>query len=98
MVFAVLVLDSRWNSTNKKVLLHSALGSDASNPKLGIFGSHLTHSWPENTDELITRFTDARKIDFSQLADDSSPNKFEALNTGIGAFLHELGHAFGLGK
>jgi len=95
--YAVLLLDSHWDPINKKILLHAALGSGGSSPRLGIFGSHLTHAWPENEDQLISRFTDSRNLDFSQLANDDSTNKYRALDVGIGAFLHEVGHSHGLG-
>ena len=95
--YAVLLLDSHWDPVNKTILRHAALGSGGSNPRLGIFGSHLTHGWPENEDQLISKFTDARNIDFSQLANDDSLTKFRALDVGLGAFLHEVGHAHTLG-
>jgi hypothetical protein len=95
--YAVLLLDSHWDPVNQKILRHAALGSGGSKPRLGVFGSHLTHGWPENEDQLIGKFTDARNIDFSQLANDDSLTKFRALDVGIGAFLHEVGHAHTLG-
>ena len=98
MVFACLILDSYLNLSTNRLMLHTALGNGYSFPKLGIFGSHLLHAWPENENELIGRFTDTRRLDFSQLANDDSSTKYKALNTGIGAFLHELGHALKLGK
>jgi hypothetical protein len=85
-VYAALLLDSKWDSINETILLHAALSAPG-NPNLGIFGSHLTHAWPENEDQLISRFLDSRAIDFSQLANDDSPTKYMALNTGLGAFL-----------
>ena len=96
-VVACLLLDSFYDKNQKKVFLHTALGSGYTNPRIGIFGSHLTHAWPEDETQLISRFLDSTPLDFNQLADDSSPNKYEALNTGIGAFLHEAGHAHTLG-
>ena len=97
MTFAVLILETRWNPIKKDAELHTALGGQG-NPRLGIFGSHLTHAWPENIDELINRLTDTRTINYNELADDDSPTKLRSLNTGFGAFLHELGHALSLGK
>ncbi len=96
MEFACLILDTHWDPIKKESMLHTALGG-CGNPRLGVFGSHLLHAWPENLNELVNRLTDSRKIDFQQLADDSSATKFEAFNTGIGALLHEIGHAFSLG-
>ena len=56
MVIACLLLDSHWNPIDQKILLHTALGNGFSSPKLGIFGSHLTHSWPENVNEIESIF------------------------------------------
>ena len=94
-VYAALLLDSKWVPANKTVYLHTALGGTG-DPNIGVFGSHLTHAWPENEDQLISRFLDSRPIDFSQLANDDSPTKSRSLNVGIGAFLHEVGHALTL--
>ena len=94
-VYAALLLDSKWVPRNKTTILHTALGG-AGEPPLGVFGSHLTHAWPENEDQLISRFLDSRPIDFSQLANDDSPTKYRSLNVGIGALLHEVGHALTL--
>jgi hypothetical protein len=90
MVIACLLLDSHWDPINQKILLHTALANGFTNPRLGIFGSHLTHAWPENVNEIEKRFTDSRKIDFGQLANDDSQTKIQALNVGMGAFLQML--------
>jgi len=97
MVFACLLLDAYYNKELKRTVMHTALGNGFTVPRLGIFGSHLTHAWPENEEQLISRFTDSRNLDFSQLANDDSLTKYRALDVGIGAFLHEVGHAHGLG-
>ncbi len=95
-VYAALLLDSKWDPINKTAILHAAVGGDG-NPNLGVFGSHLTHAWPENEDQLISRFLDSRTIDHSQLANDFfTPTKFLSLNVGLGALLHEIGHALTL--
>ena len=96
-VYAVLVLDSHWDPVNKTILRHKCAGNSFSNPKLGIFGSHLTHGWPENEDQLISRFTDARNLDFSQVANDDSLTKYRALDAGIGCLLFTIGIAHTLG-
>ena len=97
MVFGCILLDSYFDNYNKcRVSINTALGASFADIKLGIFGSHLMHAWPEHKYELVGRFTDSRPLDMNQLADDDSPNKFRALNTGIGAFLHEIGHAHSL--
>jgi hypothetical protein len=96
-VYAALLMDSHWDREAKRTKIHTALGGPG-DPSLGIFGSHLTHAWPENEDQLIDRFLDSRPIDFSQLANDDSPTKSRSLNVGIGALLHELGHSLTLGN
>jgi hypothetical protein len=96
MLVACLLLDAYYNKTLDRVPLHEALGGGDA-PSLGVFGSHLTHGWPESEAELISRFTDSRALDFSQLANDDSLTKYRALNVGIGAFLHEVGHIHTLG-
>jgi len=93
MLVGCLLLDSYYNKTLNRILLHEALGGGG----LGIFGSHLTHGWPENENEFIRRFTDSRSLDFTQLANDDSLTKYRALDVGIGAMLHEVGHIHGLG-
>ena len=97
IVYACLILDSFFNPKDKKIYLATALGAGAVAPRLGIFGSHLTHSWPEDENELINRFTDDRKLDLNQLGYDASDSKVSALNTGLGAMLHEVGHGHTLG-
>lgn len=97
MVVACLLLDSFFDKQTKKIFLHTALGNGGSSPRLGIFGSHLTHAWPEDESQLISRFLDDTPLDLNQVGFDASSNKYEALNVGIGAFLHEVGHGHTLG-
>ncbi len=93
---AALVLDTHYNPAKKVLYGHAALGGGSKNIRLGIFGSHLMHSWPENEKELIRRLTDRSPIDLNVLANDESPFKFKCFNVGVGSFLHEIGHLFGL--
>ena len=97
MVFGIIILDAFYDKNLNRAVLHHALGNGYTEPRLGIFGSHLLHAWPESWNQ-INRFFDERKLDFSQLTNDDSPTKMKALNTGIGAFLHEIGHAHTLGR
>lgn len=63
-----------------------------------MFGTSTLYSWAQGLDELTHRFTDDRKPRDFQLEDESGfRNAFWAnYSTGIGATLHELGHALGL--
>lgn len=99
-IVAGLILDSHYDPECDLILAHAAFGN--SNPKgvsLGMFGSHLTYSWPRFVEEVA-----------SCLMDTSSPGEtvgndegecgtaWEACATGQGAFLREVGHAFGAGQ
>jgi hypothetical protein len=97
MVFACLLLDAYYNKTLNTVPMHTALGNGYTVPRLGVFGSHYTRSWPENEDQLISRFTDARSLDLSQVGSDYPLTKYSALDVGIGAFLFGVGAAHTLG-
>jgi hypothetical protein len=69
---AGLVLDSHWDSLSKQLTGHAALGgSDDSGINLGMFGSHLVHSWPSCLEEVVPCFMDETPIDESRLANDS---------------------------
>jgi hypothetical protein len=96
MVFACLVLDSDWDPESRQVMLHAALGNGEIPPKLAIFGSHLIHAWPEGQHDFLERLTDIRKLNLDELANDDSPTKLKAFNTGMGSFLHQVGHVFSL--
>jgi hypothetical protein len=63
-----------------------------------MFGTTTLYSWAQGLDELVDRFSDERKPGEFQLEDESAfRNTFWAnYSTGIGATLHELGHALGL--
>jgi hypothetical protein len=123
-VVAGLILDSTYSSEQDLILGHAALG--ASNPNgisLGIFGSHLTYSWPRFLEEVPSALLDtagtcsrASKIpsrilshlwrvltrNFALVPGDTVGNDngecgtmWETCSIGQGAFLHEVGHAFG---
>ncbi len=63
-----------------------------------MFGTSTLYSWAQGLDELIPRFSDSRKPGEFKLEDESAfRNTFWSnYSTGIGATLHELGHALGL--
>lgn len=63
-----------------------------------MFGTTTLYSWAQGLDEMLYRFTDARKPREFQLEDESAfrGTFWSNYSTGIGATLHELGHALGL--
>ena len=63
-----------------------------------MFGTTTLYSWAQGLDELLQRFTDERKPSEFQLEDESAfrGTFWSNYSTGIGATLHELGHALGL--
>jgi hypothetical protein len=92
---AVILGCSTYNPETRKAEGHTALGGG----KVGIFGSCGLHTWPSRLEELTACCLNNAKIDTTRLLDDSCyRGTFWAnFSTGIGAFLHELGHTFGLG-
>jgi hypothetical protein len=92
-----LILDSHYSMPKKMIVGHAALGChQPEGISLGMFGSHLTYSWPRFLEEVS-----------SCLVDTTSPGDtvgndcgqcgtlWEACSIGQGAALHEVGHAFG---
>ena len=93
---AALICDAHYDPIKRTLLGHASLGGGTDKIRLAIFGSHLTHSWPESEQEFIWRLTDRSPIDRSAVADDNSPTKLKSFNVGAGTFLHEIGHVLGL--
>jgi hypothetical protein len=96
-VVAGLILDSAFSIEQHLILGHAALG--CSNPQglsLGVFGSHLTYSWPRFLEEVPGSLLDSA-IPGDTVGDDNGEcgTMWEACSIGQGAFLHEVGHAFG---
>ncbi|KAG9185534.1 hypothetical protein G6011_06865 [Alternaria panax] len=96
-IVAGLILDSHYNVPQNLILGHAALGCH--NPdgiSLGMFGSHLTYSWPRFLEEVPACLTDVR-IPGDKVGNDNGEcnTMWEACTIGQGAFLHEVGHAFG---
>lgn len=96
-VVAGLILDSHYSPTQNLILAHAALG--CSNPKgisLGMFGSHLTYSWPRFLEEVPACLTDTRPPG-DKVGNDNGEcgTMWEACSIGQGAHIHEVGHAFG---
>ncbi|KAI5465037.1 putative peptidase family-domain-containing protein [Mariannaea sp. PMI_226] len=95
-VVAGLILDSKFDSAKGMIVGHAALG--AHNPNglsLGIFGSHLTYSWPRFLEEVTDCLLDASPPgDLVGNDNGECASMWEACAVGQGAFLHEVGHAF----
>lgn len=96
-VVAGLILDSHYSMRENMILGHAALGCH--NPKgisLGMFGSHLTYSWPRFLEEVTSCLTDTRAPGDTVGNDNNQCGSiWEACSIGQGAFLHEVGHAYG---
>lgn len=94
---ACLFLDTHWDPELKLVRGHAALGGGSGDIRLAIFGSHALHAWPSCLEEVVPSFMDDTRTDTSQVANDSnqSGTSWEALNIGMGAFMHEIGHLLG---
>ncbi|KAE8833487.1 hypothetical protein PTNB73_05125 [Pyrenophora teres f. teres] len=96
-IVAGLILDSHYNISKKLILGHAALGCH--NPEglsLGMFGSHLTYSWPRFMEEVTSCLTDTR-VPGDKVGNDNGEcaTMWEACAIGQGAHIHEVGHAFG---
>lgn len=96
-VVAGLILDSTYSPEQNMILGHAALG--CSNPNgisLGMFGSHLTYSWPRFLEEVAATLLDT-SVPGDTVGNDNGEceTAWEACSVGQGAFLHEVGHAFG---
>ncbi|RYP69800.1 hypothetical protein DL771_005909 [Monosporascus sp. 5C6A] len=94
---SVLLLDSHWDKASKTITGHAALGGNAGDLHLAVFGSHCLQSYPASLDEVAPAFTDCTPTDTNHVANDcnDSGSSWEAANIGIGAHLHETGHLFG---
>ncbi|CAG8549755.1 24464_t:CDS:2 [Dentiscutata erythropus] len=92
---AGLILDSHWDPEMKLIRGHAALGGGGGHIQLGIFGSHTTHAWPKFLEEVVSCFQDETQTDENILANDcqESGTWWRCCNIGIGAMLHEVGHA-----
>ncbi|ODQ56121.1 hypothetical protein SAICODRAFT_86701 [Saitoella complicata NRRL Y-17804] len=90
---ACLLLDAHWDG--KLITAHAALGGGAGDTQLGIFGSHTLWSWPSQLSHVIPAFTDTFRTDTRYVANDANEcgTVWECANIGIGAFMHEVGHA-----
>jgi hypothetical protein len=92
-----MFLDSQWDTNEKTIRGHAALGGGMPDLQLGIFGSQALHSYPSSIEEVFQAFQDCTRTDTAFVANDcgESGSNWEAANIGIGAHLHETGHLFG---
>ncbi|KZL84770.1 zinc metalloproteinase [Colletotrichum incanum] len=96
-VVAGMILDSHFSVSKKLILGHAALGChNSSGVSLGMMGSHLAYSWPRFLEEVTDCLLDVRSPGATVGNDNGECGTFwEACSVGQGAFLHEVGHAFG---
>lgn len=94
---SVLLLDAHWDVDAQTITGHAALGGNAGDLQLAIFGSHCLQSYPTSFEEVVPAFTDCTPTDTNYVANDCNDagSSWEAANIGIGAHLHETGHLFG---
>lgn len=94
---SVLILDAHWDTESQVVTGHAALGGNAGDLHLAIFGSHCMQSYPSTLEEVVPAFTDCTPTDTAHVANDCNEagSSWESANIGIGAHLHETGHLFG---
>lgn len=92
-----LYLDSHWDLKHKTITAHAALGGANDPIHLAIFGSQALQSYPSAIEEVVPAFSDCTRTDTKFVANDcnESGSNWEACNIGIGAHLHETGHALG---
>ncbi|KAF9888526.1 hypothetical protein FE257_008633 [Aspergillus nanangensis] len=98
-VVAGMLLDSHYSITQSMILGHAALGCHKPDGiSLGIFGSHLAYSWPRFMEEVPACLTDMTPTGDTVGNDNGECDTMRgACFVGQGAFLHEVGHAFGAG-
>lgn len=97
-VVAGLILDAHYSASQELILGHAALGThDPAGLSLGVMGSHLTYAWPRFLEEVTACLLDARAPGDGFVGNDNGEcgTLWEACAVGQGAFLHEVGHAFG---
>jgi hypothetical protein len=94
---SALFLDSHWDPNVGTIRGHAALGGTSDDLQLAIFGSQSLQSYPSCIEEVVPAFTDCTRTDTRFVANDcnESGSNWEAVNIGIGAHLHEVGHLFG---
>jgi hypothetical protein len=96
-IVAGLIFDTQFDPDRNRLHGFSDLGTHNPNGlSLGVFGSHLTYSWPRFFDEIPSCLTDTTppgETVYNQ--DNECSTAWEACAISQGAFLHSVGHAFG---
>lgn len=94
---SVLILDSHWDKRENTIRAHAAIGGGGGSIQLAIFGSHALQSYPSCIEEVVPALSDCTRTDDNIVANDCNEcgSSWEAVNIGIGAHLHEVGHLFG---
>ncbi|KAJ6015696.1 hypothetical protein N7540_010287 [Penicillium herquei] len=96
-VVAGLILDAHYSAEQSIILGHAALGCRKPNGiSLGIFGSHLTYSWPRFLQEVPGCLTDETPTgNIVGNENGKCETMREACSFSQCTFLHQVGHAFG---
>ncbi|KAJ5168530.1 uncharacterized protein N7482_004124 [Penicillium canariense] len=96
-VVAGMILDAHYSTEQSMITAHAALGCHKRDGvSLGIFGSHLAYSWPRFLEEVPSCLTDMTPPGDTVGNDNGECETMRgACFVGQGAFLHEVGHAFG---
>lgn len=92
--YAALMAFSRWNPETRKASGALALGGGA----LAMMYGGTVSLYPNSLAEVQTAFADTEFIDPAKTYEDSAnrQTRWANVSTAYGAFLHELGHTFGL--
>ncbi|KAI8873781.1 hypothetical protein GQ42DRAFT_160317 [Ramicandelaber brevisporus] len=95
---ACLSLDSKWDPEMRLIRGHAALGGGTDERRLAVFGSHTTFTWPASLEGVVPAFTDSTPTDTRYTSNDNGECgvNWKCCNIGMGAFLHEVGHALTL--
>jgi hypothetical protein len=90
----VLMGFSGYDTARRQALAHAALGGGG----LALFSNLGLFAWPSSLQDVPRAFTDATRVNPARVFDDSAGRStfWGLASTGIGAWLHELGHTFGL--
>lgn len=83
-----------YDREQQRTLGHTALGGGG----LAVFSANALYAWPATLADVERAFSDAALVDTEHVADDTAyrGTNWAMAATGIGAWLHELGHTFGL--
>jgi hypothetical protein len=85
---------THWDAASGQALAHTALGGGG----VALFGSGTLHTWASRLAEVPAHLADETDVTALGLFDDSGYRRSAWANyaTGLGAVLHELGHALDL--